>query len=93
LRTGHIGEYLDLKRNEVAGGQRKLLNEVLCNLYSSPDIIRMSKSRKVRLLGHVAHMEKMRSLYKILVGKPEGRYCLEDLGVNVRIILKWILGK
>jgi hypothetical protein len=47
-------------------------NETLHNLYSSPDIIRMIKSRRTRWAGHVARMGKKRNAYRILVGKPEG---------------------
>jgi hypothetical protein len=48
------------KRDEVTGGWRKLHNEELQNLYSSPNIIRMIKSRRVRWTGHVARMREMR---------------------------------
>jgi hypothetical protein len=41
-------------------------------LYSSPDIIRQIKSRRMRWAGHVAHMGKGRNVYRVLVGKPEG---------------------
>jgi hypothetical protein len=60
------------KRDEVTGGWRKLHNEDLHNLYSSPSIIRMIRSRRMRWAGHVVHMEK-RNVYRILVGKPEGK--------------------
>jgi hypothetical protein len=56
----------------VTGGWRKLHNEELHNLYSSPSIIRMIKSRRMRRTGHVARMGKKRNAYRILVGKPEG---------------------
>jgi hypothetical protein len=46
-------------------------NEELQNLYSSPDIIRQVKSRRMRWAGHVARMEEERKLYNVLVGKPE----------------------
>jgi hypothetical protein len=59
------------KRDEVTGGWRKLHNEELHNLYSSPSIIRMIKSRRVRWTGHVARMGTKRNAYRILVGKPE----------------------
>jgi hypothetical protein len=62
-----------LKRDEVAGGCRKLYNEELHNLYSSPSIIRMIKSRRMRWAGHVALMGEKRNLYRILVGNPEGK--------------------
>jgi hypothetical protein len=61
------------KRDEVTGGWRKLHNEELHNLYSSPSIIRMIKSRRMRWAGHVARMGEKRNVYRILVGKPEGK--------------------
>jgi hypothetical protein len=61
------------KRDEVTGEWRKLHNEELHNLYSSPNIIRMIKSRRMRWAGHVARMGEKRNAYRILVGKPEGR--------------------
>jgi hypothetical protein len=61
------------KRDEVTGEWRKLHNEELKNLYSSPDIIRQVKSRRMRWAGHVARMGEERILYKVLVGKPEGK--------------------
>jgi hypothetical protein len=61
------------KRDEVTGDWRKLHNEQLHNLYSSPDIIRMIKSRRMRLAGHLARMGETRNAYRILVGKPEGK--------------------
>jgi hypothetical protein len=57
----------------VTGGWRKLHNEELHSLYSSPSIIRMIKSRKMRWAGHVARMGEKRNAYRILVGKPEGK--------------------
>jgi hypothetical protein len=61
------------KRDEVTGEWRKVHNEELHNLYSSPDIIRQVKSRRMRWVGHVACMGEERKVYKVLVGKPEGR--------------------
>jgi hypothetical protein len=61
------------KRDEVTGEWRKLYNEELHNLYSSPDIIRQVKSRRMRWAGHVARMEEERKVYKVLVVKPEGK--------------------
>jgi hypothetical protein len=65
------------KRNEVTGDWRKLHNEELHNLYSSPSIIRMIKSRRMRWAGHVTRMGTKRNSYKMLAGKPEGRRSLE----------------
>jgi hypothetical protein len=62
-----------LKRVEVIGGWRKLHNEELHNLYCSPSIIRIMKSRRMRWAGHVARMGEKRNAYRILVGKPEGK--------------------
>jgi hypothetical protein len=59
------------KRDEVTGGWIKLHNEELHNLYLSPSIIRMIKSRRMRCAGHVAQMREKRNAYRILVGKPE----------------------
>ncbi|KAJ4441956.1 hypothetical protein ANN_11820 [Periplaneta americana] len=61
------------KRDEVTGEWRKLHNAELHALYSSPDIIRNIKSRRLRWGGHVAHMGESRSAYRVLVGRPEGK--------------------
>jgi hypothetical protein len=61
------------KRDEVTGGWRKLHNEELHGLYSSPSIIRVIKTRRMRWAGHVARMGEVRGAYNILVGRPEGR--------------------
>jgi hypothetical protein len=61
------------KRDEVTGGWRKLYNEELHGLYSSPSIVRVIKARRMRWARHVAHMGEVRSAYNILVGKHEGR--------------------
>jgi hypothetical protein len=60
------------KRDVVTGEWRKLHSEELHNLYSSPDIIRQVKSRRMRLAGHVSRMGEERKVYRVLVGKPEG---------------------
>jgi hypothetical protein len=79
------------KRDEVTGERRKLHNEELHSLYSSPDIIRQNKSRRMRWAGYVAGMGEGRKLYRVLVGKPEGKDHLEDQGVDGRMGSKWIL--
>jgi hypothetical protein len=61
------------KRDGVTGGWRKLHNEELHNLYSSPSIIRIIKSRKMRWAGHVARMGEKWNVYRLLVGKPAGK--------------------
>jgi hypothetical protein len=61
------------KRDEVTGEWSKLHNEELHILYSSPNIIRQIKSRRMRWAGHVAHMGEERNVYKVLMGKPEGK--------------------
>jgi hypothetical protein len=61
------------KRDEVTGEWRRLHNEELNDLYSSPNIIRVIKSRTKRWAGHVARMEEGRGAYRILVGRPEER--------------------
>jgi hypothetical protein len=60
-------------RDEVTGGWRKLHNEELHGLYSSPSIVRVIKARRMRWTGHVARMGEVRSANNILVGRPEGR--------------------
>jgi hypothetical protein len=60
------------KRDEVTGQWRKTQNGELHNLYSSPDIIRQIKSRRMRWEGHVARMGEGRDVYRVLVGKPKG---------------------
>jgi hypothetical protein len=64
---------LGRKRDEVTGEWRKLHNEELHKLYSSPDIIRHVKWRRMRWAGHVARIGEERKVYKVLVGKPEGK--------------------
>jgi hypothetical protein len=64
------------KRDEATGGWRKLHTEELHSLYSSPNIIRMIKSRRMRWAGHVARMGGNRNAYSVLVGKPLGKRTL-----------------
>jgi hypothetical protein len=66
------------KRDEVTGDWRKLHNEELHNLYSSPNIIKMIKSRRMRWAGYVARMGEKRNEDRVLVGKPEGKRQLES---------------
>jgi hypothetical protein len=61
------------KRDEARGEWRKLHNEELHILYSSPNIIRQIKTRRMRWVGYVAHMGEKRNVYRVLMGKPEGK--------------------
>jgi hypothetical protein len=61
------------QRDGLSGGWRKLHNEELHNLYSSPNIIRIIKTRRMRWAGHVARMGEKRNVCRLLVGKPEGK--------------------
>ena len=61
------------RRYEVTGEWRRLHNEELSDLYSSPNIVRVIKSRRMRWAGHVARMDEEKEVYRVLVGKPEGK--------------------
>jgi len=65
------------RRDKVTGEWRRLHNEELNDLYSSPNIVWVIKSRRMRWAGHVARMGEERGVDRILVGKPEGRRPLE----------------
>jgi hypothetical protein len=60
-------------KREEDGSWRKLHNDELHDLYSSPNIVRVIKSRRMRWAGRVARMEKARGVYRVLVGRPEGK--------------------
>jgi len=58
------------RRDEVKGERRRLHNEELNDLYSSPNIVRVIKSRRMKWAGHVARTGEERGVYRVLVGKP-----------------------
>jgi hypothetical protein len=72
------------KRDNVTGEWRRLQNEQLHDLYSSPDIIRVVKSRNMRLLGRVTLKGKRRVAYRVLVRKPEGKKLWEDNEIDLQ---------
>jgi len=80
------------RRDEVMGKWRRLHNEELSDLYSSPNIVRVIKSRRMRWAGNVARMGEKRGVYRVLVGKPEGKRPLGRLRRrwvdNIRIDLQ-----
>jgi hypothetical protein len=85
------------KRDEVTGKWRKLHNEELNGLYSLPNIVRVTKSRRLRWAAHVAHMGEGRGVYRVLVEKLRERDRWADPGVDGKIILglifkKWDVG-
>jgi hypothetical protein len=64
-------------KREEDGSWRKLHDDELHSLYSSPNIVRVIKSRRMRWAGHVACMGEGRGVYRVLVGRPEGKRPLE----------------
>jgi hypothetical protein len=82
------------KRNEVIGEWRKLHSEELHNLYSSPNIVRVIKSRRMRWVGHVARMGERSGVYRVLVGKTEEKGSLARPRLRwKKLILRWIFWK
>ena len=73
FENGVLRRIFGPKRDEVTGEWRKLHNEELKGLYSSPNIVRVIKSRRMSWAGHVARMWEGRGVYRVLVGKPEGK--------------------
>ena len=75
------------RKDEVTGEWRRSHNEELNDLYSSPNIRRLIKSRRMGWAGHVTRMGEERGVYMVLVGKPEGKRHWGDLGVDGWVIL------
>ena len=71
-----LGRIFGSKRDGVTGEWRKLHNEELNDLYCSPNIVRVIKSRRMRWAGHVTRVKEGRGVHKVLVGKPEGKRTL-----------------
>ena len=67
-----------------------MYNGDLCSL---PNIVRLIKSRRMSWAGHVARVGESRGVYRVLVGKPEGKSLLEDPDIDGWIILRWIFRK
>jgi hypothetical protein len=80
-------------KREEDGSWRKLHNNELHDLYSLPNIVRVIKSRKMRWAGHVAHMGEGKGLYRVLVGRPEGKRPLGRPRCRWEDKLKWTLGR
>jgi hypothetical protein len=78
-------------KREEDGSSRELHNDELHSLYSSPNIVRVIKSRRMRWVGHVACMGEVFTGFWL--GDPKGRDHCEDLGVGWRITLSWTLGR
>jgi hypothetical protein len=77
-----------LKREEVAGGWKRLHNGELHNSYASPNITRVIKSRRMRWVGHVTCMGEIRNAQKVFTGKLEGRDHTEDIGIDRKLLLQ-----
>jgi hypothetical protein len=80
-------------KREEDGSWRKLRKDELHSLYSSPNIVRVIKSRRMRWAGHVAHMREGRDVYSVLVGRLEGKRPLGRPKQGGRITLRWTLGR
>jgi len=93
FENGVLSKISGPKRDEVTGDRRRLRDKELHVLHSSPNIIWVIKSRRVKWTEHVACMGDRRSAYRVLVGKPEGKDHLENINVDESIILKCILKK
>jgi len=73
LGIGLLRRIFGPKRNEATGEWRKLHNEELGDMYSSPNVVRGIKASRMRWAGNVARMGERRGVYRVLVGRPEGK--------------------
>jgi len=71
------------RRDEVTGELRRLHNEELNDFYSSPNIVRVIKSRRISWAGHVLRMGEERGVYRVLVGKPRRR-CVDNIRMDLQ---------
>jgi hypothetical protein len=82
------------KRDEVTGKWRTVHSEGLNDMYSSPSIFRVTKSRRMRWAGHVVRIGDKRGAYRVLVVKPEGKKSLgkpkHRLGCNIEMYLQQV---
>jgi len=87
------------RRDEVTWEWRRLHNEELNDLYSSPNIVRVIKSRRMRWAGHVARMGEEWGVYRVLVGKPEGKRplgrprprCVDNIRMDLQEVGCWYM--
>jgi hypothetical protein len=94
FENGVLRRIFGPKRDDMTVEWRNLHKEELHNLYSSPNISRQIKSRRMRWAGHVACMGEGRRMYKVLVGRPKGkRDHPEDQGLGGRMGSEWMLGR
>jgi hypothetical protein len=93
LKNRVLRKILGPERNEVTGEWRKLNNKELNDLYTSPNIVWVVKSRTMIWAGHVARMVERRYVYRVLVRRPEGKKPLGTLRSRWGIILRWIFKK
>jgi len=85
-----LGRIFGPRRDEVTGEWRRLHNYELNDLYSSPNIVRVIKSRRMRWAGYVARVGEESGVYRVLLGKPEGRRPLGRPRLDEWILLGWI---
>jgi hypothetical protein len=93
FENGVLRRIFGSKWEEMVGGWRRLHIEELCNFCTLPYIIRVIKSRRMRWVGHVAHMGDMRSSYSISVGKPDRKRPLRTQRHRWEVLSEWVLQK